>query len=158
MEDRTEPRNKAEAILDVRYQIRFQALQAQYCKKVRAACTMLNLVFGSAAVVSAIHRPALISILGIAVATVSAAEFVFGWAERSVKHDACRRAAAELLEQSGDMSLEEIDRGLARLEREAENEVCSLRVVAYNDNVRSNGFPSYVLPEGMRQKLMRVFV
>ncbi len=150
-------RSKYEAILDLRYDMRLHFLHARLYRHLRAGAAILSLLAGSAAIVSVLQTlPGGLLVAGVVVAAASAADILFRWAEKAAHHDVLRRRLAEILSRESELSLEALDSELARYEVEADDEIESLRVPAYNDNLRSNGREDLVRPESLSARLFRL--
>lgn len=149
-------RTKAEAVLNIKYYCRLHQLHARLYNRLRGAAAVVSVVAGSAALVSALQSvPYLLSGLGVVVAAVSGIDFFFGWAEKAACHKQWRREYSSLLARSATMDLNGIDAELAKLSGETEEEVESLRAVAWNDVLRSNGHEDGMREEGFAQRLVR---
>jgi hypothetical protein len=148
------PRTKAEAVLDVRYQMRLHFLHRRFYNRMRAWVASTSLIAGSAAVVSAFRDvPGALLACGLIVAVAGAADLVFRWAERAAKHDTWRRDLAAFL--ANDPDLPQIEAVLIRHDGTVDDEIEALRLVALNDNARSNGHEDWVRPEGFAERIMR---
>jgi hypothetical protein len=148
-------RTKSEALLDLRYQIRLHFLHARLFRRFRAFSAILSLGAGSAALISALQgSPRALAALGIIVALVSAADVVLHWSERAATHSIWQRDLSDLLARSTPMTLEDLDSEMTRLIGPIDDEIESLRVPAFNDNVRSNGHEDWVRPESLLQRLI----
>lgn len=153
-----QPRDKDEAIRCARYQLRLHFLHYRLYGRIRRAVAFVSLLFGSAALYGVFKDNAsAIGLAGIAVAALSTADLVMGWADRAARHDAWRRRMADLIARSHDLTMEDIDRELAQLEGDVDDELESLRVPAFNDMLRSNGLESAVRPERVVEKFVRLF-
>jgi hypothetical protein len=157
MSDTQNSRSKYEATLDIRYGMRLHFLHSRMYRHFRAGVAIISLLGGSAALVSALQAlPHGILFAGIVVAATSCADIVCGWAEKAARHDVLRRRLADLLARAPGLTLEAIDSELARYEADADDEIESLRLPAYNDNVRSNGHEDWARPEPLATRLIRL--
>ena len=152
------PRTKAEAILDIRYGIKLHLLHSRLYRRLRAGVTVVSLLGGSAALVSVLRTmPHVLVAAGIAVAVASAADIVGGWADKAPRvMRLLRRRLAALLSRVSTLDLEALDSELAGYEADADDELESLRIPAYNDNARSNGHEGWIRPEPLSSRLIRL--
>lgn len=149
-------RDKDEAIRCVRYQIRLHFLHHRLYMRIRRFISFASLLLGSTALYGAFKEsPAALGVAGIAVAVLGAADLVMDWANRAARHDAWRRRMANLLARSSELQLGEIDRELAELEGDVDDEIESLRKPANNDVLRANGLEVAVQKESVRERLYR---
>jgi hypothetical protein len=95
---------------------------------------------------------------GIVVAVASALDVLNQWAERAAKHDSWRHEMSKVLADSSSLSLADIDAALARHGGEVDDEIESLRVIAFNDVARSNGRDDLLRPLSLASRLCRFFL
>jgi hypothetical protein len=156
MSEMQNSRSKYEAVLDIRYGIRLHFLHARLYRNLRTGAAIVSLLAGSAAIVSVLQAiPHGVLAAGIIVAVASSGDIVFRWAEKAADHDVLRRRLAQLLAGAPELSLEALDSERARCEADEDDEIESLRVLAYNDNLRSNGHEDLVRAEPLSARLIR---
>lgn len=150
-------RSKSEAILDVRYEIRLHFLHARLYRRLQSAAAILALLAGSASITPLLQGlPHGVLVAGVLVAVFAACDLVFRWSDKAAHHHELRRRLTELLERTPDLDVAGIDRELARIDVDDSDEIESLRIPAYNDNLRSNGYEDWVRPMSFMARLIRM--
>jgi hypothetical protein len=91
---------------------------------------------------------------GLVVAIAGFSDLLGGFADKIARGNIIREKLLGLLARSNHLTLQELDGEMARIEAVDCGEVESLRVVAFNDNARSNGHEDWVRPESRLQRLM----
>lgn len=149
-------RTKEEALREVKYQERLHALHCRLYKRLRALLTLISLATGSAAIATSLQAmPAGLIVAGWIVALASIIDAVGNFADKAASHRVWRRDAAALLSRSEGMSLASIDSELAALVAEVDDEIESLRAVAWNDVLKSRGLESAMRPETAPERMFR---
>ena len=150
-------RSKYEALLDVRYAMRLHFLHRRLYNRLRGGVALVSFCAGSAAIATALQGvPGALLVCGVLVALASACDLVSHWSDRAARHDVWRRSMAAILQRETELSLCDIDAALAKHEGEVDDEIESLRILAYNDNLRSNGREDYVRAEPFAAKVVRL--
>lgn len=149
-------RTKPEAVNEAEYNIRLHQLQQRLFKRVRRALALSAVIASSAVVVNSFGTvPWLTTVFGLIAATAGFLDYTGDYAERAACHGMWIRDYANLLRRKADLSLDEIDAELAQLKAEAQVEIESLRVVAWNDTLKSLGFEHAMREESRMQRFMR---
>ena len=133
------PRTLYEARLDVEYDVRLQELHVRLYRRIRVGLTLMTLISGCTSFSTLFGSDA--KVAGYAAAFITCAAFIdtaFDLGGRIAAHDAYRKALIRLLIKPG-VSLEQLDAKILRLRIEDPGNIEGLRVVAYNDSLRSNG-------------------
>lgn len=139
------PTTLAEAVLEIRYQIRLHFVHRRLYLRLRAGSTIVSLLAGSAAVATAMQNiPHLVLVSGVVVAAMSALDTVAGWSDRAARHEMAHAAMVELL--AGDPDLATAKRELVRHELICLDEIEALRVPTFNEVMRANGHESWQRP------------
>lgn len=150
-------RTKAEAILNVRYQERLHFLHCRFYHRVRKVFNFITLAAGSAAIAAAIKSvPGGVAASAVVVTLISFFDVLGNFPEKAVRHDVWRRRAAELKAGSAEFDLVTIDRELARLTGDVDDEIEALRAVAFNDVLKSSGYEDGIRDESRMQRFLRV--
>jgi hypothetical protein len=154
------PRTQGEAVLDVKYAARLHERHQRFFRRVRWTFSVIQLASVSALLapyLSEREYPILGTIGGAVLLTITILDVVTDFAAKDYQHRDQRKAYLRLVSMTGGMSLDELDTAIRKLEADDDTTVLeSLRVVAYNDNLRSNGYESAVRPEDRLTRLMRV--
>lgn len=148
-------RTLQEARLDACYAIRLHELHRRLYRRCRTAITIIVMVGGSAALFSMISdNLALLRIGALVVAMTSFLDLVIDFAGKAAERTLTIARYTELL--CGEKTLAQFDDGLLRLRSGSPGaEIESLRLVAFNDNVRSSGHESWARPERGLQRFWR---
>lgn len=151
------PRTKDEAIRGVKYQERLHLLHCRFYKNIRAVLTIISLASGSAAITAALQSvPGGVAGAALLVASMTIIDAVGNFSDKAAKHNLWRRTAALLVARSDPMDLAVIDAERNQLIADADDEIESLRAVAWNDVLRSEGMESAMRAEIRMEKIMRV--
>jgi len=150
-------RTKYQAVLDVQYSIRFNLISTRYYNRLRILIPGASLLAGMSAATPVLQAiPYGVMTAGVLVALGAIANALSGFTEKAIRHDIQRQSYLELLVRSAPLSVEELDAQSNDIDRRWSNEVERLRVVAYNDNVRSAGWDAEVMPESFGHRFMRM--
>lgn len=153
-------RNLAEAILDCKYGICFNDMNARLYRRMGSAFSILNLLGGSAIFSSAISdgdQFYLPLISGLIVFIASILDYEIKPGEKSARCEFQREKFGELLSNSDGMELKEFDMELHKLQSTGPSTINTLQVPAYNANLLANGFDTHVVPETTWQKFVGFF-
>lgn len=141
MSEQTRPREFGEAVMDVRYGVRFNEMNERFYRRLDMTLTALSLVGGTAAVGSLLAQlPSLAAFASIAVASVATCQAVFRPQEAALRHNEFRRRFADLDARAPSMDLQVLDAELRRLQGEAPAGLSGLALPAFARNLRSHGF------------------
>lgn len=150
-------RTRGEALRGAKYDERLHFLHCRFYKKIRTTMVVVGLATGSAAIASAIQAiPFGVAASAVLVAVMSIIDATGNFAEKAAKHNVWRRMANDLIARSASLSMEEIDAERSKLEGEVDDEIESLRAVAWNDVLVTVGMEHGKRPETRIQQLMRV--
>lgn len=148
-------RSKFEAILDVRYGVRFGGMNERCYRHLDLFFGFVGLFGGTAVVVGvAASSPTLSAMSGGVVAACAIIERLVRPVEKALEHCACKKRFADLDARSAKLSLEEIDSELRRLQMDPPVGLSSLAIPAFNANLRSNGLDESVVAETISQRLV----
>ena len=153
-------RNLGEAILDCKYGICFNDMNARLYRRMGSAFSILNLLGGSAIFSSAISdgdQFYLSLISGLIVFIASILDYEIKPGEKSARCEFQREKFGELLSKSDGMELKEFDMELHKLQSTGPSTINTLQVPAYNANLLANGFDTHVVPETTWQKFVEFF-
>lgn len=151
-----DPRNKAEAILQVKYSVRLHQLHRRLYRRVTGCGAFISLLAGSAALISAMQMiPGALLAAAIVVAAISAMELAFGWTTKAARHDVSQRDFNRLLGRAAGLDLDQLDAEIVGIECDEPDAIDWLRSVAWNDVLRTAGHLDGVHPENTGQRLMR---
>lgn len=153
----TDPRTKAEAILQIQYNVRLHELHRRFFSRTKTTLAFISLAGGGGAIPAALtSMPGAVMSCGLIVAIAAFADVLGRYTERAAEHAGWKRDYAELQAQTDPMTLAQIDAALAHLEARTHVEVNSLRAVAWNDTLESRGFDDVMRTETVSQKIARV--
>ena len=137
-------RNHAEAVIDVRYGIRFNDMTARLYKRLDSVFSLINMIGGSAAFATvAAGKPVFAGGLGIVIVLAAYIERELRPTEKSIRCEIQRQKFGDLASRAPDLTLAQIDRELMVLQSTGPDTIGSLALPAYNANVMSVGFPAY---------------
>jgi hypothetical protein len=153
-------RNLAEAVLDCKYGICFNDMNARLYRRMGSAFSILNLLGGSAIFSSAIAQGDqfyLPLISGLIVFVVSVLDYEIKPGEKSARCEFQREKFGDLLSKSDEIELQDFDKQLNKLQSTGPITINTLEIPAFNANLLSNGFCSDVIPETNWQKIVSFF-
>lgn len=149
-------RTVGEAKLDAFYHARLHELHARLYRRLRYAVVILSLLAGSSAFAAAMASHGLLAgVSGFVVALLTFVDIAVDFAGKGLAHTSQRKRYLELI-RSNPAQLDAYDKQLAKIAEDDPGEIESLRVPAYNDNVRSNGHESWARAEGFWQRMARI--
>lgn len=147
---------KAEAVLQLRYNIRCHELHRRLYRRVQLSMSFASIAAGSAALLPVWQQmPGGLLISGIAVAVIGALGALSGLPEAAARRDtACRDLNRVLAGVSApDVTKEQIDAAITASPHE--DHIEALRYVAWHDVLRSGGYLDGIKPETRWQRVMR---
>lgn len=148
-------RNHAEATLDVHYGIAFNRLNASLYRRIDSLFSLVNVVGGSAAFALVISgTPAIAGWIGLAIAALAYLEREVKPGQKAVLCDAQAERFGDLAGRAPTLDLVDLDRELLRLQSSGPATFDALRLPAYNNNVRSHGYPDSASPTSAWEKLV----
>lgn len=140
MSEETRPRDFAEAVMDVRYGVRFNEMNERFYRRLDMTLTALSLIGGTAAVGSLLApAPGLAALASIAVAGAAVCQAVLRPQASAVRHNEYRRRFADLDVRAPGLDLPALDAELRRLQGEAPAGLSGLALPAFARNLRSHG-------------------
>jgi len=150
------PRTKHEACLDASYAAQLHLLHRCIYRRVRTLLALVTVAAGTAAVTSALQQvPGGVTAAAILVALCGTLDVVCNFTEKAVKHELLRKEYVDLLARLDAMNLADFDAIRLGIQGRSDNLITSLSLVAFNDNVRSNGHEDWVRPENRMERFMR---
>lgn len=151
-------RTKYQAQLDARYARCFQELHERLFGRLDFLFGAITLLGGSAIVytVTAEHKT-LATVLGSMVAASAIIERLVGATERRIQHREMKRRFADLDARADQLTLEQFDGELKRLQCEGPSStIGGLAMPAYNANLLSEGHGANTQPLSLWEWLVRV--
>ncbi|WP_161523698.1 hypothetical protein [Chromobacterium haemolyticum] len=156
MSIRTDTRTHYEACIDVVVGQRLAIRHERLNRRLRMLFNFLSLFGGSGAFAGAVSgSPNLTAACGIALAAVSALDFVLSPGEKSWAFTDAAGQYARLRGRMDQLTLEELDRDLRSLQALPGEVLESLRYVAFNDALQECGRMDALTPLTRWQQFMR---
>lgn len=151
-------RTHHEITLDVRYAARYGLRMRRLFGTVKNVITFAELVGGSAAFGAWLAgSPALAGAMGLLLAAVVAVNHTVQPAENRAHCAELHRRYTELDRLAPTLDAAVLDDRLRALRENDAPELEALRVVAYNDNLRENGYETGLIPETRWQRFVAFF-
>src|SRR5690606_19631596 len=149
-------RTKDEVLREVRYHERLHFLHCRFYRSIRKCLVIFSLASGSAALTPALQSlPAGVITAAGLVALFAILDAVGNYSEKAVWHNVWRRNASLVLAKSGPLTQEELEAADRELIAEVDEEIEALRVVAWNDVLKTVGREDAMRLETRFQRLMR---
>jgi len=149
-------RNHAEAVLDVLYGVNINLLSSRLYRRIESAFSLVNVVGGSVAFATILTGiPVVAGTISLIIATLAYWEREIKPGQKAIQCQVHAERFGDLAGRAATLSLHELDAELRKLQSKAPDSFDTLRTSAYNDNVRANGFPQWVLPQTRWEKLVR---
>lgn len=155
---RSDGRTHYEAVLDVRYGMRYNDLCERFYNRVDFLIGVVTLAGGSGAVVSAVNKdPAWAVVSGIVLAVLAIFGRLLGATRKAEQHGQAKKAYAALDARSHALAVEQVDAELRPLQASSPSGIRLLALPAYNANLRSNGRPELVQKLRFGERLALAF-
>lgn len=152
---RADGRTHYEAVLDIRYGMRFNDLCARWYAKADGLLAFVSLMGTSTAVLSVVSSsPATATAAGIVLTAVGTISLLLAPGRKAEQHLQARKAYAELDARSQQRTLEELDVELRILQGTAPSGLALLARPAYNANLMTAGRPEYQMPLRFAERAM----
>ena len=147
-------RDREEVELDVRYAIRLNELHRRLYRRAQFILSFIGVAASSAAVTAAISRsPTAVLLTGLVAALTGFAGAMINWGAMAERRSGyCRKYRAIL---NGNLPTAELDCAYHSVDVE-DDDIESLRIVAYHDNARANGKNHWIVEETWLQRFWRV--
>lgn len=151
---RPDGRTHYEAVLDVRYGMRFNVLCERAYRRVDMLLTAVTVIGGSAAAVAWVNRsPEWAAASGLVLAVLSVLQVVAAPGRAAVEHRMAALEYARLDARAQGLALEQLDAELRLLQAQSPSGVALLAVPAFNANVRSAGREECVRALSWRERV-----
>lgn len=159
-QDQPQPRTQGEAIIDVMYGIIYNDMNARLYGRIDGFITLINLLGGSAIFVTMLNdKNSMISgMVGLFIALMALIQQIVKPAEKKIACNIHKEKYGQLASRAASLNLQEIDVELRILQTTGPDTISSLAIPAYNQNVISNGFPSYKLKETTWNKIVKLLI
>lgn len=141
------PRTKYEAELDLAYAIALSSIHCRLFERIARLIGWLNFFSGTAIVVSLLNgHPRVTLGCGLLTAALSAYDLYFKPGDSAASHRRDRQAFLKLQARVAQLTLAQLDAGLARVRADAASTLDVLERPVFNDNLRSHGQQAYCVP------------
>lgn len=152
------PRSHYEAVLDVRYGLRFNELNERLYRRLDLLFGFVGLFGGTSAFVAVVgSAPVLAACASALVAASAVIERLVRPVEKAVAHAEFRRRFGDLDARSGALDLVAVDAELRRLQADGPLGFAALARPAFNANLRSNGRQDALTPESRLERFAAWF-
>ena len=153
------PRSKGEALLDLSYIVETCVLNQRFNDRVDKAIAFISLLAGSAAFVTLFHpNSVVVTVSGLLVGVLTLAAQVYDFRSKAAAHGELLKRYMRIKEKSGSQDLAALDASIARVSKDSIPVVQGLKKLAYNNNVMSHGYESFVRPLNRWEKLLALLV
>ncbi|KGM54670.1 hypothetical protein N800_06740 [Lysobacter daejeonensis GH1-9] len=150
-------RDHDEALLDLDYAIRISCLHERLFGRVKRGIIALNLLAGAAAVSTFFEgNAALVAASAAVVAGTTIADAVWDYGSLSAAHAADRKRFQRIRARSARMTVDKLDAAVELAKIDCAQSLESLRLPAYNDNLRRHGRSEHLAKLTLLQKLMGI--
>lgn len=150
-------RDHDEALLDLDYAIRLSCLHERLFSRTKRGIVALNLLAGAAAVSTLVQgNGALVAASAAVVAGTTIADAVWDYGSLSAAHAADRKRFQRIRARSSGMTVEKLDAAVENARIDCAQTLESLRLPAYNDNLRRHGRTEHLAKLTLLQKLMGI--
>ncbi len=147
-----------EAVLDVRYGMRFNDLCERAYNRADMLLNVVLLVGGGTAAVAVFNSSDKATLAsGVLLSLVSAVSLLLGASRKAEQHAQAKRAYAALDARAPGLSLRELDAELRLLQGSSPSGITLLANPAQNAMLRSAGRPELVVPLTRAERLMCAF-
>jgi hypothetical protein len=155
---RSDGRTHYEAVLDVRYGMRYNDLCERFYNRLDFWISVLTVAGGSAAVLSAVIKdPEVAAYSGAVLAVIGIIGRQLGASRKAEQHGQAKKAYAALDAKSHALTVEQLDAELKPLQASAPSGIRLLALPAYNANLRTNGRPDLVQELSLGERLAFAF-
>lgn len=150
------PRTKYEAELDLAYAAALSTIHCRLYRNIARTIGWLTFFSGSTSVVALLNGHSRVTLAcGVVVAALSAYDLYFKPGESAADHARDKRAFLKLQARVAQLSLEQLDAGLARVRADAAPTLDALERPVFNDNLRSHGRQEYCVPLTRWERFVR---
>ena len=155
MANNNSTRTQYEAVMDLHYAACFNHLNERFYRHLRTCLGLIQAALGAGAVATLLtEQPEVAAAAAVLTALAGVVDQVISPAERAGRFNEQYRRYTELEGRASQLSLEELDRELAKIRIDAPAySISSLATHAYNSNVRSYGCDEYAIPMTLGQRI-----
>lgn len=152
--ERADGRTHYEAVLDVRYGVRFNAMCETFYNRLDGMLTFVTAVGGTGAAASYLNSNAgLAAASGIVLAAAAVLGLVISPARKAEQHGHAKRSFGLLASRANHLTLSQIDAELRALQSSFPAGLSSLANPAYNANLRTAGRMEYAVPLTITERI-----
>ncbi|WP_457425617.1 hypothetical protein [Roseateles sp. P5_E7] len=153
------PRTMQEAIMEARYGCTFHLMNERLYERTDFTIGVATLAGGSAAIAAALkNRPEFLVVAACVFGSLSIASRLWGAGRKAERHLFARKAYSQLLEDAPSKTLAEVDKAIAKLERDSPGGFSGLAQPAYNAVVIGQSYPQYAEPLSAWERTLNIMV